>query len=475
MKYFFRYILALLLIASIIQPAFALTPNLDIEAESYAVIEVSTGQLLIEKNSDLSKEPASITKILTCALGLLYGNPDADVTMNHDSIYSIPDGTTHIALEEGETCTLKDLLHATMLISANDAANGVAQGVSGNLDDFVALMNTQVAALGLENTHFANPHGLHDNNHYTSACDMAMITRWALSVDGFQELFGTLEYDFPETNRKNRDYAFINQNAMLHDVNTVYYEGIEGGKLGYTDQARHTIVTLAKRGDIELICVAMGCSKQGKFDDSATLLDYCFDRYSTLTLNAGNIKSFSIPLTNGSRRAGTVEIDSQEDIVLVVPKGTTTSNLQFSYDIAESYDILDDINPTLTISDSNGNVLTTVSLNASANQTTELPLADAEKPSAALNILPMLIRVFVIVLMVLAGLTILLFIVRFFVRRHYRKKRRRMKAAHKQQITRSVSTAHPQNHLHSSPSSPHVHSSPAAPRRGTRSSQSKRS
>ncbi len=329
----------------------ALTPKLSINSETYVVVDAKTGQVLIEKGMNKKRAPASITKILTCALALeREDNLDKPVTMTREVIYSIPPNTTHIALQEGETASLKDMLLGTMLISANDAANGVALGVCGNLEDFVSLMNQKVGQIGLKNTRFNNPHGLDDPNHYTTAYDMAMITKYALTVPGFRELFGTLEYDFPVTNKKSRDYTFYNQDAMLFDVNSVYYEGVEGGKLGYTDNAKHTIVTLAKRGDMELICVAMGSSlRNDKYKDTEALLDYCFERYQPITLYGRELEEFFVPIGSRTDPTATASIRQREDFSLLVPLGVKKSDLTFTYNIDDLYRKENEVTPTFSV------------------------------------------------------------------------------------------------------------------------------
>lgn len=424
MKRAFSFFLAPVLLLFLAIPAFALTPDITTEAEAYVVMEVSTGQVLIEKNPDKQMAPASITKIMTCALALREADPEQSVTMNHESVYSIPANTTHIALEEGETVTVRDLLHATMLLSANDAANGLAQAVSGDLDSFVAMMNAQVQELGLQNTHFANPHGLDNSEHYVSARDMASITRWALDIDGFRELFGTLEYDFPETNKKDRDYEFINQDAILHDVNTVYYEGVEGGKLGYTDNARHTIVTLAERDGMELICVALNSGNKTKYSDTAALLDYCFERYTSVEIPAKNLRSFSVPISDGENRVGQADIRAEADIALVVPAGVGARDLDYTYAVADFYLESEQHDPTLTIS-YQGETLVEVPLSCVIGQAAQIPMAQVQKEAAHSRAFDIVTGILKWTLIVCAVLTFLLFTTRFFVRRYYRTKRRR--------------------------------------------------
>lgn len=331
--------------------AFAQTPDLNIQSQAYVVMDAATGQVLIQNNMHRQMAPASITKILTSALALEQKTDLTKmVTMSREAVYSIPVNSTHIALEEGESASLEAMLHGTMLISANDAANGVALGVTGDLETFVALMNQKTAELELTNTRWANAHGLDHSKHYTSAYDMGQITRWAITVPGFRELFGTTEYNFPTTNRKARNYTFFNQNAMLHSVNSEYYTGVQGGKLGYTDNAGHTIVTVAKRGNMELICVAMNSKgRNPKYNDTKKLLDYCFENFRPLTLYSRELEKFIVPIGSRTNPELEASIYQTENLSLLVPVGITESILTYRYNIPELYYQEDDVSPSISI------------------------------------------------------------------------------------------------------------------------------
>jgi D-alanyl-D-alanine carboxypeptidase len=160
--------------------AFALEPEqIDgIISETYVVMDVATGQVLYARGAHQRLFPASITKILTCALALEKHPANQKIVMGHDAVFSIDRGSTHIALDEGEIISVQDLLNATMIESANDAANGLAQFVSGDLGAFAELMNKRAAEIGALDSHFVNANGLPDDDHYTTAYDMAVITRW---------------------------------------------------------------------------------------------------------------------------------------------------------------------------------------------------------------------------------------------------------------------------------------------------------
>ena len=314
-------------------------------------------------------------------------------------------------------------------------------------------MNQKVQELGLKNSHFANPHGLDDPNHYTSARDMAQITRWAIGVDGFRELFGCVEYEMNATNKKDRNYPFINQDAMLHDVNKVYYQGIEGGKLGYTDNARHTIVTLAKRGDMELICVCLGSGVNTKYSDTAALLDYCFDHYSVLTLPAKNVKDFVVPISDGTNRVGQVDIRAREDVTLIVEKGATLRNIKYEYKIPEHYMEGEEIAPSLELYSKSGELLATLPLDYTVGKAAQIPMAQVVKEREQAKTNTLLLAIAKWVLIGLAGATVLLFLARFCIKTYYQQKRKRLRAARGNQ-GRGDRNGGPQKALRKAPERP---------------------
>lgn len=323
----------------------------DTVSEAYIVMDAKTGQVLLEKNMHQREYPASITKILTTALGLLHSKEEAIITVSAESVNDVWQWgeTTHLALEAGERITLRDALSGTMVESANDCANAVAQAVSGTLPAFTKLMNEQVAALGLQDTHFTNAHGLPDKDHYTTAYDMAMITRWALSVEGFEEYFGMLEYTIPKTNKKNTARNIGTHHHMLVE-SAYYYEYSKGGKLGWTSDAQHTIVTWAERDGLSLICVALDCSdKWAKYTDSIALFDYCFDRYTMVSVTAEDIADFDVPIGTISRPTGVVHISAAQNLDILVPYGTATESLALRYQIPARYATGERINPCVDI------------------------------------------------------------------------------------------------------------------------------
>lgn len=249
-----------------------------IEAQAAIVMDYYTGAVLYSKSADTRLYPASITKIMTTLLACENNAMDTVVTMSETAFNNISEDSSKAYLEIGEQLTMYQMLMSVMLQSANDAAYAVAEQTSGSMKKFVELMNRRARAIGCTNTHFNNPHGLHSQYHYTTARDMAMIMRTAWSNPYFRKFASTVTYDIPPTNKFDETRYYLNNHAMMK-TESHEYEGVLGGKTGYTDQAGNTLVTVAKRGSSALVVVVLN-GVNGAYDDTAALLDYGFQNFS---------------------------------------------------------------------------------------------------------------------------------------------------------------------------------------------------
>ena len=287
-KYIAALLTALLLLCTALS-AGAVGPALT-TTEAYCIMDADTGLVLAQQNMNEELHPASITKVMTLGLACqkAQGNWDGvKLTVSHEDVYSLA-GTdsSHIALREGEEVPLQDALYGTMIASANDGANLLAEYFGGGtIEGGVAAMNAQVAALGLQHTHFANPHGISGDDHYTSCYDMAQILRWALTQPGFETIFTRLEmYTMAPTNVQPVTRYFSQQDKMRLSYSRYYIPAIRGSKIGYTNIARYSYVCLAEQNGVRLICVTMQSEmKTDKYNDVRTLLDYAFARYTGYT------------------------------------------------------------------------------------------------------------------------------------------------------------------------------------------------
>lgn len=270
------FVLSSLLLPFSSQPVEAanqpLTANM-INAESAVLIDATTGTVLFEKNPDIPLFPASITKIATGIYTIENGHLDDLVTVSHKARNA--EGT-RVYLGEGELVKLHKLLYGLLMNSGNDAAIAIAEHMAGSTEEFANRVNQFLKdRLDLKNTHFTNPHGLHDPNHYTTASDMAKIAQYAMRNPVFREIVATKRLPW---NGKEWQTVIVNHNRMLGN-----YEGTTGVKNGFTDQARHTLVESAKRGNSEFIAVVMkGGSSGWNYRDVTKMLDYAFANYETV-------------------------------------------------------------------------------------------------------------------------------------------------------------------------------------------------
>lgn len=258
-----------------------------LSAASAAVIDINSGTILYEKNMNEKRYPASITKILTTLLCLENASLTDTVTFSYTAVNSIEYGSSHIGVVADEKLSMEDCLYGIMLMSANEVCNGVAEHVSGSIEGFVDLMNERAKEIGCKNTHFVNPNGLYNDNHYTTAYDMALISMTAMKNPTFRKIVGTELYTIPKTN-KNEARPLYHKHEMLHTRKfpKYKYENCIGGKTGYTDIARWTLVTYAKKDNLELACVVMKTagpppSEPNEYTDTIKLLNYIFDNYKS--------------------------------------------------------------------------------------------------------------------------------------------------------------------------------------------------
>lgn len=255
-----------------------------ISSTSCVIMDADTGQVLYAKDPHSRQYPASITKILTAYLAIKNSDLNSTITMSDAAVWGIDRSSSHIALDVGEQLSLSDALYAVMLVSANEAAWAIAEHVSGTLQDFVQLMNDTAANLGCTNTHFTNANGLHDQNHYTSAYDMALITKEALSSNTFCKYAAETYHEIEPTNMNSEKRYLVQGNKMMLEDSGYYYAACKGGKTGYTDDAGGTLVVWAEKNDMRIICVTMGAENNTvNYEDSIRLFDYVFDNFKSVT------------------------------------------------------------------------------------------------------------------------------------------------------------------------------------------------
>lgn len=254
-------------------------------AETAIVMDMDTEEILYAKGIDEKRAPASTTKILTAMLAIEKVPFETQITFT-DEVNNIEAGSTHIGIKPGETLTMKDCAYAILLASANEVSSGVAEYIGTTVPAFVDMMNQRAKELGCTNTHFVNANGLYDENHYTTARDLAIIAKAAFQNETFREVVKTPYYIVPKTNITDEERWLNNHHKMILQ-GSEYYEGCLGGKTGYTEKAGNTLVTYAERNGRKLVCALLAdVNIVAQYTDTKALLDYGFDSFQRLDTTA---------------------------------------------------------------------------------------------------------------------------------------------------------------------------------------------
>lgn len=270
----------------------------DVFAQAAILMDTKTGQVLYGKNQHTRLYPASITKVMTALVAIETRNPTEKITMSKEAVYGIERNSSHIGLDVGEEISLDQGLHALLLDSANEVANGIAELSAGSIAEFARRSTQRAKELGAYNTNFKNPHGLHDPDHYTTAYDMALIAQAAIQNPYFQEIMNTHTYQIPPTNKCSEIRYLSQSHKLLHEgrYGRSYRPDVIGGKTGYTSVAGNTLVTMAKRGDMELICVVLKSSPGKAYADTNAILDYGFENFKAISLHQASHVISSVPM-----------------------------------------------------------------------------------------------------------------------------------------------------------------------------------
>ena len=315
------------------------------------LIDNKTNKILYDKNANERMFPASTTKIMTAILVLENCDLDEIVSASYDALMNIPEGYVTAEIQGEEQFTVEQLLEMLLVHSANDAANVLAVYVGGSIQSFVSMMNTKANELGLTNTHFTNVYGLQENNHYTTAYDLAKIMQYCIQNDDFRRIAGSVSCSIPATNKSDvRSYTSTNQLVLPDSPN--YYSYVTVGKTGFTTEAGRCLVSCAYRNDIELTCVILGgiLSDDGvssRFIDSISLYEYGFNHFSLKNIaNPGDIIT-TIEVSNASAATKSLDLAFADSIYALV----NNSDLETNY-IPEIQ-----LNPNISAPIADGDVL----------------------------------------------------------------------------------------------------------------------
>ena len=260
-----------------------------IGAQSAILMDANTGAILYAKNIHEQLYPASITKLLSTYVALQECELDEMVTFSEDAVYSINWWEdANMGVYAGSSLKLEEVLYGILVGSANEAAYAVAEHVSGNLEAFSSLMNKTAKELGCLNSNFITPNGIHDENHYTTAYDMALIAKAFFSNETLTKMSSTTRFDVPVTEHQTREGLILTAKSQLLPGKPYAYEPLVGTKTGYTDQARQTLVSCAEKNGLKLICVILKEESPAQFTDTIELFNYGFENFDAVTLDNFN-------------------------------------------------------------------------------------------------------------------------------------------------------------------------------------------
>ena len=311
-----------------------------VTAESAIVMDVQSGAILYEKNIDKREYPASITKVMTALVAIENSSLSETVTYSRNAVTNLESGASNIEIQPGEKLSMEDSLYAILLMSANEACNGVAEHVAGSIDNFVAMMNQKAKELGCTGTNFANANGLWMSNHYTTAHDMALISQEAYKNPTFAKITGTKRYIINKTKKHAKRYLHNHHGMLYPSTFTQYlYEYCVGGKTGYTSKCRYTLVTYAKKNGTTLVSVIMRAPNSpwtaphaNEYTDTTRILNYCFENYKryeigTTTDNTVNTSDlFTKYSSYYNQQSGPLSVEQGAGVML--PKGVTLDKAQ---------------------------------------------------------------------------------------------------------------------------------------------------
>ncbi len=315
-------------------------------SESAVVMDSDTGVILYSKNADVVHYPASTTKVMTCLLAAENCSLDEIVYFSHEAVYGIDRGSSNVGIEEGQAMTMEEALYCVMLASANEVASAVAEHVGGSIEHFAEMMNERAAELGCTNTHFVNANGLPNEEHLTTAHDLALITRAFNNNESLRRIAGTNHYRMEASVSQPDTFDLANHHKMYPGHGDTSYEYLTWGKTGYTNVARSTLVSCAEKNGMNLVCVVMKAEPPYQYSDTRELFEYGFNNFQKLYV-ADNEESFNIVSSDffdtdssifGSTKS-LLELDSSGYCIIPNTAGFDDLTYDISYDTVKAQDI----------------------------------------------------------------------------------------------------------------------------------------
>ena len=399
MKKKFIYLLTfLLLFIFIIQTTFVYGTNdnsddLNIYSDAAILIDSKTGTILYSKASEEEMYPASTTKILTAILALEKCNLDDTVTVSKSAISSIPSGYSSAYLSEGEKISVNDLITVFLVHSANDAGYVLAEHISGSIEEFAKLMNEKALEIGCKHTHFTNPSGIHNENHYTTAYDLALIAKYCMQNSKFRNIVSMKTCTINATNKFGiRKYT--NTNDLINPSSKYYLEECVGIKTGYTAQAKNCLISACAKNNLGLICVVLGANQlhsgeSSRYEDSINLFKYGYSNYSIKTFANKDDIIKNIEVKNGTKKTRNLDLTLEDSISGLVKNNENLPNASIV------------LNDTISAPISKGTILGTISYTVGNNTYTKNLVAshDVEEDKLLLFIFEIILGIVLLLIL----------------------------------------------------------------------------
>ena len=310
-----------------------------VQAQGAILMDADTGTVLWGQNIHNQYFPASITKVMTALLVIETCSLDETVTFSHNAVFNVESGSSNAGINEGDKLSVRDCLYALLLKSANESANALAEHVAGSTEAFADMMNVRAKELGCTNTHFSNPSGLNNPEHYTSPYDMALIARAAFNNPIFEDIDSSTFYKLPPNSINKEGLTIYPGHKMMRKSTPFYYPGIIGGKTGYTTLAGNTLITCAEKNGLKLITIILKGSTPQYWTDTKNLLDFGFTNF--VSLKAADYEKTYSSITSDLNFSG-LSITRPEALILdpdsriILPKTADFSDAkaELSYDIS---------------------------------------------------------------------------------------------------------------------------------------------
>ncbi len=341
------YILLIFLILPFLMANFSFaSEQLETYSAADLIVESSTGKIIYEKNSREKRYPASTTKVMTALLTLEKCNLSDIATVSADAII-LPSGYSNANLQAGEQISIENLLYALLVKSANEAATVLAEHIAGSVENFSNMMNERAKELGCENTHFVNANGIHNEDHYTTAYDLFLITKEAMKNETFRKIVSTPSYTLPATNKYPTADRYLKNTNDLIRVNkstradNYYYQYAIGVKTGYTKEAKNCLISASNKDGLEFISVVLGAGStenglSERYLDTIKMFNYAYDNYENATIKNRDEIIDTTEIKNGTKETKDLKLSLKDDLIAFVPKDFDSNNLSYKINLNDN-------------------------------------------------------------------------------------------------------------------------------------------